>query len=239
MALCAGAAFAATLGTQAPLVRSVVKVDSNGRLVRTVIVTPVPEQAESLKANVSGVTELVEAAAKRYDLDPLLVHSVIEVESNYNPYAVSAKGAQGLMQLMPATARRFGVRNTFDVKENIEGGVRYLKYLDSLFPNDRKLTIAAYNAGEGAVWKYGKSVPPYRETKQYVERVGLRYGKARRQAEKRRANEKSKTPVAETAQGAKPSEPEVTYAPVQAYVDTEGRLYMRTAPAADRSAQNP
>lgn len=240
MALWAGAAFAATLSTQTSLIRSVVKLDENGRLVRRVIVTPVPsnrdisEPSESQKANVNGVTELVEAAAKRYDVDPLLVHSVIEVESNYNPYAVSAKGAQGLMQLMPATARRFGVRNTFDVKENIEGGVRYLKYLDSLFPNDRKLTIAAYNAGEGAVWKYGKSVPPYRETKQYVERVGSRYGKARRQAEKRQAK-----PVAETAQAAKPSEPEVTYAPVRAYVDTEGRLYMRTAPVADRSAQNP
>jgi soluble lytic murein transglycosylase-like protein len=239
MALCGGAAFAATSSTQPPLIRSVVKVDANGRLVRRVVVTPVPQAEPPSNRDVNGVTQLVESTAKRYDVDPLLVHSVIEVESNYNPYAVSAKGAQGLMQLMPATARRFGVRNTFDVKENIEGGVRYLKYLDSLFPNDRRLTIAAYNAGEGAVWKYGNSVPPYRETKQYVERVGSRYGKARRQAENRQAEKKKQTSIAETAQTAKPSEPEVTYASVRAYLDTEGRLYMRTAPAADRSAQNP
>ena len=100
------------------------------------------------------------------------------------------------MQLMPATARRFGVKNSFNVKENIEGGVRYLKYLDSLFPNDRRLTIAAYNAGEGAVWKYGNNIPPYRETKQYVERVGSRYGRARKEADRKRQT----LPVTETAQ---------------------------------------
>lgn len=241
--LCAGAAAAAALSPQTPLVRSIVTADTEGRLVRRIVVIEpppptsqnTPEFASSPLPNVSGVTELVEATAKRYDVDPLLVHSVIQVESNYNPYAVSAKGAQGLMQLMPATARRFGVKNSFNVKENIEGGVRYLKYLDSLFPNDRRLTIAAYNAGEGAVWKYGNNIPPYRETKQYVERVGSRYGRARKEADRKRQT----LPVTETAQTPKPSEPEVTYAPVRAYFDTEGRLYMRTAPVADRSAQNP
>ena len=136
---------------------------------------------------IASVPDLVEAAAKQYDVDPLLVHSVIQVESNYNPYAVSPKGAQGLMQLMPATARRFGVRNSFDVKENIEGGVRYLKYLGLAVPERPRLTIAAYNAGEGAVWKYGNKVPPYRETEQYVQRVGRKYGKARREAEQKKS----------------------------------------------------
>ena len=243
-AMFAGAAAAAMATAAPPRIRSVVRADANGRLVRRVIVIAPPAKSPELQTSSElrpnpdseavGVPELVEATAKRYDVDPLLVHSVIQVESNYNPYAVSAKGAQGLMQLMPSTARRFGVRNTFDVKQNIEGGVRYLKYLDSLFPNDRRLTIAAYNAGEGAVWKYGNSVPPYRETEQYVQRVGMRYGKARRDAEK-----KKRAPVMETAQTAKPSEPQVTYAPVQAFVDAEGRLYLRTAPVVDRSEQNP
>ena len=195
-AVCAAPASATNLTRHVPQnIKSVVRADSHGRLIRTVVVSPRVVQPKAVPAIevVSGseqaaipeqtaVPDLVEAAAKRYDVDPLLVHSVIQVESNYNPYAVSPKGAQGLMQLMPATARRFGVRNSFDVKENIEGGVRYLKYLASLFPQDPRLTIAAYNAGEGAVWKYGNNIPPYRETEQYVYRVGMKYGKARREA---------------------------------------------------------
>jgi soluble lytic murein transglycosylase-like protein len=233
-AVVAGTAAAATLSASAPRIRSVVRADANGRLVRRVIVIPPVEPQASAAPDASGVPELVEETAKRYDVDPLLVHSVIQVESNYNPYAVSAKGAQGLMQLMPSTARRFGVRNSFDVKQNIEGGVRYLKYLDSLFPNDRRLAIAAYNAGEGAVWKYGNTVPPYRETEQYVRRVDGHYGKAQRQAAKR----KPARPV-ETARSSEPSEPEVTYAPVQAFVDAEGRLYLRNAPVSSRTERNP
>jgi len=186
----------------------------------------------------TAVPDLVEAAAKRYDVDPLLVHSVIQVESNYNPYAVSPKGAQGLMQLMPATARRFGVRNSFDVKENIEGGVRYLKYLASLFPQDPRLTIAAYNAGEGAVWKYGNNIPPYRETEQYVYRVGMKYGKARREAANKPVKQPIPAPI-ETAQAPEPSEPKETYAPVQAFVDSEGRLHLRNASLATSAEQNP
>jgi len=181
----------------------------------------------------AAVPDLVEAAAKRYDVDPLLVHSVIQVESNYNPYAVSPKGAQGLMQLMPATARRFGVRNSFDMKDNIEGGVRYLKYLSSLFPQDPRLTIAAYNAGEAAVWKYGNNIPPYRETEQYVYRVGKRYGQVRRAAA-----EKKKPVVEITPETSKSTEPEVTFTPVRAFVDAEGRLHMRNTPE-DRSQENP
>jgi len=117
-----------------PHIRSVVRADSHGRLVRTVVVSPrvlppkviqaaeVSESGVAASPELAAVPDLVEAAAKRYDVDPLLVHSVIQVESNYNPYAVSPKGAQGLMQLMPATARRFGVRNTFDVKKTLRAG---------------------------------------------------------------------------------------------------------------------
>jgi soluble lytic murein transglycosylase-like protein len=228
-ALAAGALSAASVASSpapaAPKIRSVVRADSRGRLVRTVVVSqrvsqPRPEELKQVDA--ASVPALVEAVAKQYDVDPLLVHSVIETESNYNPYAVSPKGAQGLMQLMPATAKRFGVQNSFNIKENIEGGVRYLKYLGTLFPDDPRLAIAAYNAGEGAVWKYGNNVPPYRETEQYVQRVNHRYGKARRAAEQKKASE----PV-QIASAGKPTPPEETRSPVQVFVDSEGRLYLR------------
>ena len=220
---------AAAVSAAAPLtprVRSVVRADANGRLVRTVVVShqlPKARPAELRQVDAASVPALVEAVAKQYDVDPLLVHSVIQTESNYNPYAVSPKGAQGLMQLMPATAKRFGVNNSFDIKENIEGGVRYLKYLGTLFPDDPRLAIAAYNAGEGAVWKYGNNIPPYRETEQYVERVNHRYGKARRAAEQKKASE----PVQMAAAAPKPATPEETRSPVQVFVDADGRLYLR------------
>jgi soluble lytic murein transglycosylase-like protein len=222
--LAAGVLSAAPAAT--PRIRSVVRADSQGRLVRTVVVNhPIPQAkpAELRQVDSANVPALVEAVAKQYDVDPLLVHSVIQTESNYNPYAVSPKGAQGLMQLMPGTAKRFGVQNSFDIKQNIEGGVRYLKYLGTLFPDDPRLAIAAYNAGEGAVWKYGNNIPPYRETEQYVQRVNQKYGKARRAAEQQKA---AAEPV-QTASAAKPSSPEETHSPVQVFVDSEGRLYLR------------
>jgi soluble lytic murein transglycosylase-like protein len=125
------------------------------------------------------VHAVVEQTARANDVDPLLVHSVIKAESNYNPIAVSPKGAMGLMQLMPGTARRFGAVNTFDVRQNIEAGVKYLRYLQGMFRNDR-LALAAYNAGEGAVLRYG-DIPPYRETENYVYKVGKSYGEALKQ----------------------------------------------------------
>jgi len=121
-----GGAFAGSVTipvAAAPRVKSVVRADAQGRLIRAVVVSPhagqVAAKPEIVGTPVSAeVPELVEATAKRYDVDPLLVHSVIQVESNYNPYALSPKGAQGLMQLMPATARRFGVRNSFDIRQH-------------------------------------------------------------------------------------------------------------------------
>lgn len=250
LALClTGVAAAANLSRHVPPhVRSVVRADSHGRLVRTVIVTPRVVQLKTVNSSQAvsesqpepvGVPELVEAAAKRHDVDPLLVHSVIQVESNYNPYAVSPKGAQGLMQLMPATARRFGVRNSFDIKENIEAGVRYLKYLETLFPQDPRLMIAAYNAGEGAVWKYGNTIPPYRETEQYVYRVGKKYGQARRSAGKNEDQKAKPVVPVETAQTPKASEPKDVQAPVQAFIDSEGRLHLRNVPVETSAEQNP
>lgn len=110
------------------------------------------------------------AAARAFQLEPALIHAVISAESGYNPLARSPKGAKGLMQLMPDTARRYGVDNPLDPKQNIEGGSAYLRDLLTLFGNDLKLALAAYNAGEGAVKEYGH-IPPYRETTQYVPKV--------------------------------------------------------------------
>ena len=114
------------------------------------------------------------AAAKETSLDPALIHAVIATESRHNPRAQSNKGAFGLMQLMPATARRFNVQDRNDPKQNIVAGAKYLRELLTLYKGDLKLTLAAYNAGPGAVKKYSNHVPPYRETMQYVPKV-LKY----------------------------------------------------------------
>jgi len=108
--------------------------------------------------------------AAKHRLEPALLHAVISAESSYNPWAVSPKGAMGLMQLMPGTAKRFGVRNAYDPVANMQGGARYLRWLIDRFKNVR-LAVAAYNAGEGAVQKYGNKIPPYKETQKYVVRV--------------------------------------------------------------------
>jgi len=111
------------------------------------------------------------AAAKTYSLEPALIHAVITAESAYNPLARSPKGAKGLMQLMPGTAERYGVRNPLDPRQNILGGAAYLRDLLTMFGNDIQLALAAYNAGEGAVARHGGRIPPYRETLDYVPKV--------------------------------------------------------------------
>lgn len=112
---------------------------------------------------------IVDAAAS-HGVDVTLVRAVIQVESDFDPYAVSSKGARGLMQLMPATAQRMGVRNAFDPRQNIFGGVRYLRFLLDLFQGSLTLAAAAYNAGENAVLRYG-GIPPFRETQDYVGKI--------------------------------------------------------------------
>ena len=114
---------------------------------------------------------LIQDVATSVRLEPALLHAVIQTESAYNPRAVSPKGAVGLMQLMPGTAKRFGVRDRTDATSNVYGGARYLRYLLKMFRNNMRLALAAYNAGENAVKRYGNKIPPYRETKNYVAKV--------------------------------------------------------------------
>jgi soluble lytic murein transglycosylase-like protein len=238
------AAAAETAGVDASRRVTTVKADPrSGRLVRRVVVSPrsvapievTPQPAPGGNAPLApglrlapdpAVDQMVETAARKYDVDPLLVHSVIKVESNYNPGAVSAKGAQGLMQLIPSTARRFGVKNSFSARENIEGGVRYLKYLQTLYNNDLRLALAAYNAGEGAVAKFNW-IPPYPETQNYVYQVGKHYGQARRAAEVKKARETAQSPKAGGEQ-AHAAAPEPQPRPVEQVVDSLGRIVIRT-----------
>ena len=122
---------------------------------------------------------VVTQVAEQYGIEAALLHAVISVESGYNARAVSRRGAAGLMQLMPETARRFGVVNVFDPADNIRAGARYLNELLVLFDYNIPLALAAYNAGEAAVIKYGKRIPPYRETAAYVPKVVGYYEKFR------------------------------------------------------------
>jgi len=188
----------------------VVRADPRtGKLVRSVSAPRVPKR---------DITDLVDKTARELEMDPALVHSVIQVESGYDAHAISPKGAQGLMQLMPSTARMMGVADSFDPQQNIEGGVKYLKYLESIYQDDR-LALAAYNAGPGAVNKY-KTVPPYPETQKYVTQVGKRY------QERRTQNAAAAQTVA--APAATPAKPEEQHPKLEIFVDENGRLYLRT-----------
>ena len=126
----------------------------------------------TLRLNTGAYAAEIRAAARLHGVDEAIVRAIIHAESAYNPNALSRVGAQGLMQLMPATARRFGVGNAFDAGQNISGGVQYLAWLLKRFNGDLSLAAAGYNAGEGAVDKY-RGVPPYSETRRYVERVSV------------------------------------------------------------------
>jgi hypothetical protein len=125
-----------------------------------------PAQADILR-----YSTLIETASRTHGVDPNLVHAVITAESGYNARALSRAGAQGLMQLMPDTARRYGVQNSWDPAENINGGVKYLKDLLQMFEGNLELAVAAYNAGENAVIRHGRKIPPYAETVHYVPKV--------------------------------------------------------------------
>ncbi len=119
--------------------------------------------------------EIINSACNRHGVDPALVHALVKVESDFNPYALSKKGAMGLMQLMPQTALDLQVRNGFSPDENIDGGVKYLRYLLDRYEGNLSLALAAYNSGESAVQKWG-TIPPYRETQDYVQRILKIYG---------------------------------------------------------------
>ncbi|MEZ5500650.1 MAG: lytic transglycosylase domain-containing protein [Steroidobacteraceae bacterium] len=130
-------------------------------------------------ARASQYDEIIERAADSADVAAELLRAVIVVESGFNPNAVSPKGARGLMQLMPATARTLGVRDPHDPAQNVDAGARYLRRLMDRFGNDLQLALAAYNAGTAAVERYGKRIPPYRETREYVPKVLDLYNKLR------------------------------------------------------------
>lgn len=156
---------------------SITASHENGRTVymnepatptRTPTRTPARRGDAAMRAR--DFDELIERASERHQVDAGLVRSVIKVESNFNPVAVSPKGAMGLMQLMPATARRLSVANPFDPEQNVDGGVRHLKRLLGNYGGDLSLSLAAYNAGEGAVARSG-GVPRYAETQSYVQRI--------------------------------------------------------------------
>lgn len=121
------------------------------------------------------IDALVEEAAEKYRLDPCIIHLVMYAESRYNPSALSPKGASGLMQLMPATALRLGIRSIFDPRQNVLGGASYLRWLLDRFGGNLPLVLAAYNAGEGAVEFYGYRIPPYGETQSYVRAIYSQY----------------------------------------------------------------
>ncbi len=156
-------------------------IDENG----VKVFTNVPRGADRLHVGYDAVAtpapettkpygHLIESISDRHGMDSDLVRAIIAVESAFDPNAVSVKNCKGLMQLHPDTARRFGVEDVFDPKQNIEGGVQYLKYLTEFFDSDLERILAGYNAGENAVLKH-KGVPPYRETRDYIRKVRKRY----------------------------------------------------------------
>ena len=162
---------------------SSVRDELAGALKPTVLsYAPVTMSATSADSPLRGYTTgsaqvdgyLIDAGT-RNGIDPLLLYSIMHQESSFKSHAISPKGARGLMQLMPGTAIRFGVTNIFDPRQNIEGGARYVSFLLDRFDGDVNLTLAGYNAGEGAVEKYGWRIPPYAETQEYVRRISRRY----------------------------------------------------------------
>jgi soluble lytic murein transglycosylase-like protein len=205
---------------RAPSVTTVVRADEKtGHLVRSVVVKPAAATAEpsdpALK-DPSEMIEMINRIAAEQGVEESLVHSVIRAESNYNPHAVSPKGALGIMQLIPSTAKRFGVSDAFDVRDNVLGGVKYLRFLLDYYQNDYVRAIAAYNAGEAAVDKYN-GIPPYGETRNYVYQVAqnLRTARARRSA------------AAKNAESA-PADKQETYKRIETSVGSDGRIYYRT-----------
>ena len=158
-------------------------LSSAPRIATASLDTPGTQPLNASQRRVLALAPSVFAVARAYDIDPLLLHAIAHVESRHNPQARSAAGALGVLQVMPATARRFGVEDTsgalYDPAVNLEVGAAYLKSLQARFGNDLELVLAAYNAGEGAVERHGRSVPPYAETRDYVRQVLAEYGALR------------------------------------------------------------
>jgi soluble lytic murein transglycosylase-like protein len=167
-------------------------------------IATMPSEPRSWTTGNAKVDQLIRYNGARYGVDPYLIYCVMHQESRFGSQATSGKGAQGLMQLMPGTAARYGVTNSYDPAQNIMGGTRYLKDLLQLFNGRINLVLAGYNAGEGAVMKYGNRIPPYRETQNYVRTISTRYGQ-----------DTHVTPTLKTVPQAKPTARKKT-APAQA-----------------------
>ena len=144
----------------------------------------------------ASIDSFIVESGRRNAVDPLLLYAIMHQESTFKARAMSNKGARGLMQLMPGTAARFGVSSIWDPKQNIEGGTRYMRFLLDTFDGDVNLALAGYNAGEGAVVKYGYRVPPYSETQEYVRRISRRYDLIRDPLAYRNASKYSREQVA-------------------------------------------
>ena len=155
------------------------KKNAESRPSQAAVLVKVPSAACTMSSGNQAIDGLVNEAASRHGLDPCLILSVMRAESSFNRMAISPKGASGLMQLMPATATRFGVKNIFDVRENVFGGAKYLRWLLDRFSGDVRLALAGYNAGEGAVEFYGYRIPPFLETQNYVRTIYTRYSRMR------------------------------------------------------------
>jgi soluble lytic murein transglycosylase-like protein len=213
-------AFAASPGAaQQGHMTTVVRADTqSGRLVRSIVMEPKVLAAPDPNPTDLNLRDMIDRIADEHGVESQLVHSVIRAESNYNANAVSPKGARGIMQLIPATARRFGVTNTFDARDNIQGGVRYLRFLLDYYQGDYPKAIAAYNAGEAAVDKY-KGIPPYVETQSYVYRVARNLAVARQAVVPRVAVTKSLAVVNDNSE---------TPRPIQTSTGSDGRVYYRT-----------
>jgi hypothetical protein len=157
------------------------------------------EIREQFFASTIPFGDLIHEKARKYDVDPALVAAVIEQESRFKSRARSHRGALGLMQLMPRTGRWMGASNLYDPEQNVDAGVKYIKYLQKRFNGDLKKTIAAYNAGEGTVRRYGGKVPPYRETRTYVKKVMGNYERRKKELKKYEASAIAESSRAESA----------------------------------------
>ena len=189
---------------------TVVRADpGTGRLIRTVVMPRIVAGGD--------LNAMINRVATEQGVERQLVDSVIRAESHYNANAVSPKGAQGIMQLIPSTARRFGVSNTFDPLENIQGGVKYLRFLLDYYQGDYAKTIAAYNAGENAVDKY-HGIPPFAETRDYVARVAKNLQAARAAA----------PPVPKIGESPANATNAETPRPIRTSTGSDGRVYYRT-----------
>lgn len=187
--------------------------------------TGVTNSLEGFTTGNAEIDSYIIESGQRYAVDPLLIYSIMHQESSFKRRALSYKGASGLMQLMPPTARRFGVMNIWDPKQNIDGGTRYMRFLLDYFDGDVELALAGYNAGEGAVIKYGYRIPPYAETQEYVRRIGRRYSLIRDPLAVRAANPMTRDQLA-TVQQQQPKPLNVYERTVSAIRLPDGRLQL-------------